>query len=507
MSDENKKKSAQSVDEIVDDLAADMGVEDHEVPEEAADDAMASLGGVFNVSSSKKRRKKKSKRKKEAKAPAPEAEEQPAPVAEPEPEEQVEEAAQAPVEEEVAAAPAEPSNEKGEAVEPAPAKKPAKKATSEAVSGVFNTAGSREDVDLDLASARDYLDEDDLDGVPAGGGTNKVLVLIIVVLLVAMGAIIFQFTDLGDDLIALMHGELREKRNAEVAQQEAAFKAEQLEKMEKFGTLMITGEPSYARIKLDGQIQYGQTSSGAWREVQLVSPSGAQFRNLKVKSDHTLEVSAPGHKSETMELTEGMWSGDSTDPYGYTKSLSMNLMPQSGQDQMEFDQRMDTTMTDEEYNGTVTISSVPAGAEITFNNHPLVDKDGEPLVTPVTFDKYYVKDEKTGKLKENTINVSTPPDVGHKIELNMPEEEGEYPAYVEQLQRRMWSCDWKDGQAPESPPSGKSYREFCDYTYKLEMDFEGLKTYIERREAEIARVKEENEKLQAVAEEAEEEAE
>ena len=42
----------------------------------------------------------------------------------------------------------------------------------------------------------------------------------------------------------------------------------------------------------------------------------------------------------------------------------------------------------------------------------------------------------------------------------------------------MWECDWKDGEVPDKQP----YTKACDYKYTLELDFNSLKSYIERRE-------------------------
>lgn len=472
MADE-KEKGSPSADEIVEDMAADMGVEDEKVPEDSGDGAMDGLGGIFDVPTSKKRKKKKKSASSSDDKPSKK------------------ERLKKKLADKAAAK---------------PKKKAKKSSATDELGGVFNPGGSgRGDID-DIDVGGDYLGEDDLGGYKKGASTSTIILsLVIVVLVGALGFVVVKFTDIGGDVAALFRGELKERRMAEAQKKKEEWEAEQQAKLEKYGTLNVTGTPIYAKIKLDGQTQYGQTSSGEWRDVRLTT-SGAMFQNLKVKKKHTIDVSAPGFKPDSVELTEGMWTGGSS-PYSYQKMVSVNLIPESGQHQLEFEQRLDTSDTENDYWGTISINSMPAGAKVMFNNKPLLDKKGNELVTPVTFDKFYVKDEESGKLEESQVNVDTPPDRGHKIQLAMPAESGEYPKYVTALQRRMWTCEWKDGQPPATPPNGKTFRDLCNYKYTLEMDFNALKSYIERREAEKKRIEEENAKLRAEAAKKAEEAE
>jgi hypothetical protein len=476
MADENDNGSP-SADEIVDNMAADMGVEDEQVPEESGDDAIEGLGGIFDVPASKKRKKKKSKKKT---SEGSDDDEKPS----------KKERLKANI-------------EKEKAKEEAAARKEAAKQELDSLGGVIDPSADDVDID-DLDVGGDYLGETDLDGHKGGASTSTIIMgLIIVVLLGALGAVVFTFTDIGDDVVALFQGELRERRIAEADREKREWEEEQAAKLEKYGTLNIMGSPPHALIKLNGQVQYGQTSSEEWRELRLVN-TGTLFRNLRVKEKHTVEVSAPNHKPEKMEITEGMWDGDPDNPFGYSRNVTVNLIPESGQKQLEFEQRMDTSDTEGEYFGEVTINTIPSGAKVIFNNHPLLDEDGEELVTPVSFSKFYVEDEDSGKLEERDVNVDTPPDRGHKIVLQVPEEEGEFPEYITQLNRRMWTCDWEDGQAPDTPAAGKKFRDYCEYNYTVDLDFNSLKSYIERREAERERVRERNAKLKAEAAELEE---
>ncbi|AWV90880.1 hypothetical protein [Bradymonas sediminis] len=498
MADDSKKNS-QSVDDIVDGIVDDLGIEDQQVPEETKDDPMAGLGGVFNIPTSSKRRKKKSSTKSSESEDSGEEElskkerlrkklkEESAATSE-------ESVKDEPEEEAVAEEPKEEPKKEAPKAKKSSSKKDSSSDAKE-IAGIF-TPSATDDAPLDYSS--DYLDEDDLGGHKKSG-TNMVLVGIILILLAVLGGVVVQFTDLGDDLGALFRGELREKRQAEVAKEEADFKAAQLAKMEKFGTLNVTGSPMHSLVKLNGEVQYAPTSSGTWRELRVSSASGTTFRNLKIKQPQTVELSLPGYKPDSFELTEGMWDG-SEESGTYTKRITLDLVPESLANQAEMEKRMDTSDTDGDYYGTITINTIPAGAQIIFNNHPLVDKKGEPLVSPVTFSEYYVKNEKTNKLEKKEINVDTPPDVGHKIELKIPEEVGEFVPFATPVQRQMWTCEWKDGSAPDAPAKGKSFRDYCDYKFSFDMDFKGLKTYIERREAEKERIRLKNEKMAAEVE-------
>lgn len=493
MADDSKKDS-QSVDDIVDGIADDMGVEDRKVPTDSKDDAVASLGGVFDIPSSSKRRKKKKKKKSSTKESAKES----ASVETDEKPLSKKERLRKKLNEESAASdePEESAKEVESSKEKASKEKTSEKQKGDAkeIAGIFNPHASDDDIDFDTSS--DYLDEDDLGGHKKGGGTNMFLVGLVIILIAILGGVVFQFTDLGDDLGALFRGELREKRQAAVRQEEEEFKAAQLAALEKYGTLNVTGSPLHSLVKLDGQIQYAPTSKGIWRALRVTSPSGKNFRNIKVKKPHTIELSSPGYKTESIDLTEGMWQGDEGSA-NYSKRLTLDLVAESLQNQAEMEQRMDTSDTENDYFGTVTINTIPAGATVMFDNHPLLDKKGEPMVTPVSFSEYYVKDEKTQKLEKKEVNVDTPPDVGHKIQLEIPEELGEFKPFATPVQRQMWTCEWKDGKAPDTPPKGKSFRDFCEYKFTLDMDFKGLNTYIERREAEKARVKAKNAKMKA----------
>ncbi len=511
---EDKDKNSPSADEIVDEMAADMGVEDEEVPEEE-DSSVGDLGGIFDVPSSRKRKKKKSSKKEKLKA-----------------------ALEKEKEREAAAAGGEVQDDK-----PAEKKKKKKKKASSSsddgtVGGVFNPKAKDDDVDLMSGGVDDaYLDDDDLGEYGGGGMSSSSMVMggVIVLLLAVIGVLVFQFTDVGQRMYWLMTGQL-EKRELKEAEAEAERKRkEHLEGLTKYGALNIMGSPQYSLLKLDGEIQYGQTSTGEWKELRLTPQT--VFQGLKVGEKHEIVVEAPGHKRKTYDLTEGMWDGNPEQPSSYRKTLNVTLIPESGEKQIEFQQRLESDV-ENDYYGTLEINTIPSGAYVILDNRLMRNKDGSPMTTPVSTDKYWAAEELVGSededkaeekkpakgqkagqqsgeqpvredlvpkmlarkqsdmtLEEKQIHVDTPLDRGHKLQIRVPDEKGEYPHYITNLERQMWDCPWKDGEVPEKQP----YTAACDYKYTVELDFNGLKSYIERREEEKKKIMERNKKLKAAA--------
>ena len=135
-----------------------------------------------------------------------------------------------------------------------------------------------------------------------------------------------------------------------------------------------------------------------------------------------------------------------------------------------------------------------------------------------------MKDDKTGKLEENIVRVDTTLDIGHKIQVAIdypstcpagaetppacgatdnccPEEcsvatdgDCKWPAYITSLTRPMWTCTWNtdDGQPPAEIEKKKTIQHYCDYAFTLDVDFNGLKTYIVSREEERKRIMEQH---------------
>ncbi|MEZ4458772.1 MAG: hypothetical protein R3E66_03400 [bacterium] len=496
VSEEKKKKTA---DEIVDEKAAEMGVDKKKVPasDESAEDVMAGLG-IDGEDDSE-----------DADADADEAASD---------EDAADEDEQDAAEEE---------EEEEEEVKPAPKKaekkadkKPEKKAEPKKAEKAKNTGKSKggsaaerhPGIELFIHSGQgpapsssylEDIDRGDLD-IPEKSNMGLYLGIAAGALAIGIGAVL-AFGSV-EDIGALFRGELRERRLAEKERIEEEYRQEQLAKLDKFGNLMISGNPLYAEIKLNGQYQYGQTSTGEWRELQL-GPSTV-FQNLNIKKDLSIAVSAPGFKTTTIEMTQGKWletpSGD------FSFAASANLEPVSPEAKQEFDTRLSPDV-ETEYFGEITISTTPPGANVIFNNVPLMDEKGEVLKTPVTFSKYFVKDEKTGKLEERPVNVDTVLDKGHKVQLQMPKEAGEYPMYVTSLQRQNWTCNWKteaELKAEKFNPDKDSVQKKCNYTWNFNFDFNNLKTFIKTQEEERKAVEERNRLMQeSIAAKAKKEAE
>ncbi len=499
-------KKKQSADEIVDSMAEEMGVKD-EKPDESTDDLASDLGGIFGVSSKKKKKKKKQPE------PEPVAEEEESEVEDDE-EEVADEESESEVEEDESEAEEEESEaeDEEEEEEPAPKKsasaskkksstkkkspeadKPKKKEKKHDLDGVFATGkSSDEDVDYSSSSSS-YLDEDDLGGAVPGGG-NTALIGVIVVLVVVLVGVVLAVTPIGKDLKLLFTGDLNATRDAEVRAIEDKFNAAQKAALAKYGNLNIQGNPIYATITLNGEQHYGQTQRGVWREVQL-QPGFSNFSNLRTKDKHVIQVSAPAHDPITFELTEGKWNNNGG---AFSYSYTANLLPKSEWDQKEFEARLSSD-TENEYFGSVTLNSVPAGATIMFNNKPLLDKDGNALKTPATFTANYVKDEKTGKLEEVPVKVDTVLDQGHKVEMYM-EGNDLMPRYGLQLQRQLWVCNKKAEDEITKLARAKDHtiQKECDYTFNKTVDFNAIKAYGERREKEKKRIEDYNARVKDI---------
>ena len=469
-----------------------------------ASDAKASVGDIFGVSSGKKKKKKKK--------PEPE----PEPVEEPSVQSAPDASGELAGDDSI---PFPDGDDDGAADESdeitnVAAKPKKKKKSTAAVDGVLRPSAEPAP---DMSD--DYLGDSDLGDYDAPKSkTVPVLVGVIVVLLLVITAGGIVMGGLGGDLVALFKGELREKRLAEARMAKEKHEAEQQAKLEKFGNLMIMGNPQYALVKLNGQVQYGKTSQG-WREVRIGTSPGVQ--DLKIKQTHQVEFSAPGFETVNIEVTEGKWQ--EVIGAGWQYAVQPTLLPTSVEAKTEFDARMSEDI-ENEFFGKVTINSMPSGATVVLNNKPLLNEKGEELVTPVSFDKYWEKNEESGKLEEKQVKVDTALDIGHKIQVFFPSEskcpEGQtpppacgtvdnccpeecsvatdtdckWPGYITSLTRPMWTCTWntEDGQAP--PPDkiakDKTIQHYCDYTFQLDVDFNGLKTYIVQREEERKRIME-----------------
>lgn len=489
---DDKKKTA---DEILDNMAEEMGV-DKDEKASSKGGGMEGLDDIFGVSSKKKKKKAEpvaaaAAKKDEDSADEEEEDAQAAAAAaeDDEPEEVVEPKKEAPK-----AAKAEPKKE-AKKEEPKVAKTPEAKPkkSGAGIDGIFSPHDDSDDVDLSASKKRKaepHLDEDDLGDYEPKKGANTTIIAVAVVVVVVLGAIV---AVVGPNTLKLvLTGEYREHKMAEKKRIEDEFNRKQLEGLERYGMLTITGNPLYAQIKLNGEIPYAPTSTGAYRQLTL-QPGVSNFQDLKVKQKHLIEISAPGYEPKTIELTEGMWKGDRENPTAtFSYDISANLTPTSLEAKQEFDARM-ASDAENEFFGTITLNSQPAGAKVIFNNEVLVNEKGEELKTPVTFDKAWVKDEKTGKLKEAPVRVDTPMDLGHKIEVMLPDQP-DMPKFVMQLNRQLWTCTKLPEADLKKLPKEHPPTMECAYSYQKTFDFTGVKAYIQRLEEERKRVEAENQK-------------
>lgn len=475
---------------------------------EEGSDAKSSVGDIFGVSAGKKKKKKKKPKAEIVTAEQLAADDS---VPFPDPADESDELDEPRLALERVNEETDGSVDQEAPTKVAPTPKKAKKKADAALAGVL--LPSDDDAPASAGASDDYLNSGDLGDYDAPKSkTVPVLVGVIVVLLLVIigGAVVA--TGNGDDIMALFKGELREKRIAEARMLEDQHKADQLANLKKFGNLMITGQPQYALVKLNGEVQYGRTSQG-WREVRVGTSAGVQ--DLDIKKTHVVEFSAPGFDPTSVEVTEGKWQASAA---GFSHNAAATLMPSSIHQKQEFDARLGEDV-ENEFFGKITINSMPSGAKIVFNNAPLLNEKGEELVTPATFDKYWVKNEESGKLEEKPVKVDTALDVGHKIQVFMEYEstcpesatpiacgkvdnccpgdctvatdsDCKWPAYITSLTRPMWTCTWNtdDGQPPEKMPKDKTIQHFCDYTFALDVDFNGLKSYIVKREEERQRI-------------------
>lgn len=492
MSD-TKEKENPSADEIVDDLAEEMGVDeasddDASSADEAAEDQtdgededstdedsrgdggenaeVSGIEGVFSVKKGKKKKKRKKKKKKKS-----------------------------------------------------PKEKP------EGVDEIFSPdKGEEEDVDLD------DLDLDDDLGTKSR--VNKMLVLVILVLL-AGGLVGAHFLTLDDQGHGLFHdigmvltGEYRDHAERERERIEDEHREKLMDAMPQFGRLHISGSPRYAQVRLNGEIPYGETTQGRWREVR----TGPQtvIEDLSVDEIHEIEVDLAGHETFSFTLHEDMWDQIGSGEYIYR--LSANLTPRDNDAYREFSAR--TTLGGDDrggpYLGTVRFNTEPPGATILINGYIVRDEDGQPIVTPAEFDEYWTididfdelseRDEYQGVgsirdldeetldldefgLRERDFLVTTPPDQGNAIELFFADEdEEERIVYGTVLQRNMWECQWKDEDERARISDDDPIQEHCDYFFEFDIDFVELADFIERREEERERIAKERQSVQDLIE-------
>jgi len=441
----------------------------------AHSDAMSAMGGIFDVPSGGSGKKGKGKGKggkdsaAEAPAPAPEASKASGKKAEPA---------------EKAASPAAKSaSKKSEESKAADAK--ANSSSHDAIDGLFDVgpASKRKGEDDPLTADLDDHDADKFDDPPRKG--NGLLIGVIVILVLALGVTVVVMGGYGDDIMAVFSGNYRDKKDAEKRRVEEEWRKEQLEKLEKYGNLNITGT-SHAlfKIKLEGFAEprplFGNIEgSNVYRPLRLP----VIVQNLKIKQPIPIVVEAPGFQPSPMTLTKDMWQEGAIGEYLYQTNLT--LQPASPWHQTELNDRMlDFAEEESPPAGVITVESVPAGAKIMINKRQIVDKDGKPVLTPATVSMLPPKPAEEGDKKKNEpkpLDINTPPDVGYRVDVYF--DDPNEPAFVDVVQRSQWICNPKDDKEVAKLPKDARPALKCNYAATVVADFNAIKAEIIRQKA------------------------
>jgi hypothetical protein len=497
--DEKKKGThsdeAPSADEIIEALALEMGVNDKKAgeaqpaPTPAAEekvsdqkkkpsgDPMADLGGIFEVpaASAKKTTQKAKDVAGEAKAAA---------------HEQTQKAAQ---------------KARAAAV-----------AGEDAVGSLFNVSGKASDEPREAPPTFDPDDDKDLEKLErkAGGGTNRLLIGVIVALVLAMGAILIlnpgSEKSRVDDLGAVFDGTYRDKKDAEKRRIEEEHLKQQREALEKYGALNIIGEPDKAVIKLqlegetEPRIIYATTGSeGVYSELRLPTT----IQNIKIKKPFAVRVEAPGYRPQTINITQDRWIETSVGDFQY--QLAVYLDPESVEAREELADRMlpfDKDGEEDGIVGTIKVDSNPPGAQIKLDGRLVVDDAGKPLLTPTTLDRLMPKPVEEGDKKDAKKDERKPIQVNvphHKVEVFWPEDQ-KRPSYVTGVFRNLWACAPKDEKDLNKLPKDARASLKCNYEYTVNADFTGIDAEIRRIKAIQEELLKEKEKLDALRKQQEE---
>lgn len=260
-------------------------------------------------------------------------------------------------------------------------------------------------IDLSEYSALDDVDEPFL--------TGKAIAIIALIAVVAgVGLHFYTMDERGSvyhDIALLFQGQYQADMQRRVDIAEAEYVAAQEELIPEFGNLFISGTPREALIYLNDQVQFGETPSGGqWRELR-VGPSTV-ITDLPIQDDHNILITHPGYQDYEITINEDMWTPSGGD---YAYQLTVNLTPESEEAHREFHSRMmlgDDRPEEEEYNvedaeffGAVNFNTDPAGAQIKINSLYARDEDGEILTTPVELDEYWAYDINVADLYEEGI--------------------------------------------------------------------------------------------------------
>jgi len=111
-------------------------------------------------------------------------------------------------------------------------------------------------------------------------------------------------------------------------------------------------------------------------------------------------------------------------------------------------------------------------------------------------------DPEAKKKDPKLLKINTPPDNGYKIEIFSDDKEA--PRYVTLVQRNQWKCTYKEDKELKRLKKEARLIEKCNYSFKVEGDFDAIKTEIGRLKLIEEELKKQQEKLDQIQKEAEE---
>jgi hypothetical protein len=453
--DDGKKKSA---NEIIENLAAEMGVDEQAKPPKSAPPP------IPKAVSAEKEAVSAEKEAVSAEKEAVSAEQKTAP--EPAP----------PEDTETTAVTATPSLRGPEAVAAAEARM--------AKGGLSALLGDSEGdayVDGYYDSQTDYADDIPL----SGSGWILRLAIVILVTFVGLGGTYLAIPEeKRSDVWDLLKGvDIQEQRRTRRAAEEDCNRRIMLAERPLYGDLAVFTRPGYGLISLDNA-QNGLFQTNPNDAEQLVETrSGTAFRNLSVTEHHVINVSLPNYQERRIELLPLLpppvpeWNGDTyvctTARVGQQTETLWQQNQDTGAYFAEFNEildpvplvalelilRMTPSAEVPDLIGTITVGSEPQGAQVFYNGRLLVGEDGAPLLTPVSFNSYPPPPPVEGVEPIEGSELPLPISLSVRGVPIRVELEG-YMPLVTGVYRHMYTCNVVEGAREEQP-----FWEQCAYTY------------------------------------------
>ena len=235
-------------------------------------------------------------------------------------------------------------------------------------------------------------DDDDVLNVRTGAGRSIVAFLVVMFISVAGlgGTYLAIPAEFREDIVPLIQGEdiqlKRRQRRAELARME---RIAWLESRPKYGTIRIATRPGFSLIEIEGQPRYVEHPDNP--DWLVETRSGTVFDDMDIAQHYVAHVSTPNFEPLAIQLfpwgqDNSLWQQNSEDgTYGF--ELNEIMQPRIDLAD-EFLLRMTPAPEAAELYGAITIETSPSGAEVRYNGRLLVDENGNALRTPVTFNTY-----------------------------------------------------------------------------------------------------------------------